>query len=324
MFVVCSHDTMHPGINKMNVYHGRHNNSVMTNQQLQLFVKIADTGSFTKAGQELNLTQPAVSRAMSSLETEMGVKLLIRDRRNGILLTDVGKRILVLFRDILQSFEKVDQEIAQEKGLDIGTVRVGAFPVASSYFLPKIMSVITEKYPQLEFELHEGTIDEIKDWLDKRVVDVGLIIPPDGDLDTIPLFREKMYAVIREGHPLQDCSVIAVKDLSHDSMIMCRSGYESPIVDLYRRADTKLQARFVVRNVNTALNMVQEGLGTAILSQLSLWALPPNVLVRELEPEAFRDIRLAVPSRSDTSIAVNLFIETALKLFGGDQGGGNI
>ncbi|MBG9804496.1 LysR family transcriptional regulator [Brevibacillus laterosporus] len=306
-------------INKMNVFYRGHIIFVMTHSQIELFVKIADTGSFTKAGLELNMTQPAVSRAISTLESELDVTLLIRDRKNGIMLTDVGKRILVLFRDILQSFEKVHQEIASEKGLEIGTIRVGAFPVASAHFLPKMIKVMTEKYPQLEFVIYEGTIDEIKEWLETRVVDIGLIIPPDDEFETIPLFRERMYAVIRDDHPFQNRSVISVKDLGSESLISCKSGYEPPIVDLFNRARVDLNIRFVVKNVNTALSMVQEGLGIAVLSQLSLWALPPNVLKRELEPEAFREIRLAVPSLKESSIAVQMFIHTARELFSGDH-----
>jgi DNA-binding transcriptional LysR family regulator len=72
---------------EMHVNHKEHTRFDMNNSQLQLFVKIAETGSFTRAGQELNMTQPAVSRAISSLENELDVTLIIRDRRNGIVLT---------------------------------------------------------------------------------------------------------------------------------------------------------------------------------------------------------------------------------------------
>ncbi len=95
-------------INKMNVFYREDTNTVMTHSQLILFVKIAETGSFTKAGQELNMTQPAVSRAISTLESELEVTLIIRDRKKGIILTDVGERLLAIFRDILNGFNKVE------------------------------------------------------------------------------------------------------------------------------------------------------------------------------------------------------------------------
>lgn len=261
------------------------------------------------------MTQPAVSRAMSTLEAELGVALLIRDRRNGIMLTDIGRRLLGMFRDILKSHERIEQEISKEKGLEVGTIRVGAFPVASSYFVPKIISAIIAKHPKLEFELHEGTIDEVKEWLDTRVIDIAFIIPPDEAFETVPLYKERMYAVLREDHPLGGSDVISVKELSGYPLISCKSGYEIPIVDLFQRAETDFTIKFIIKNFNTVLSMVQEGLGFAILSQLSLQSLPPNVIKRELRPEAYRDIRLAVPSLEEASLAVKLFIQTALALF---------
>ncbi|ANY68518.1 LysR family transcriptional regulator [Paenibacillus sp. BIHB 4019] len=287
----------------------------MTNSQLTIFIKIAETGSFTKAGLELNMTQPAVSRAISTLETELGVVLLIRDRRNGVLLTDIGRRLLTMFREILKSYERIEQEISREKGLEIGTIRVGAFPVASAYFLPKIMRAIAYKYPHLEFELHEGTIDEVKEWLHTRIIDVALIIPPDEAFETIPLYKERMYAVMRDDHPLAGNEVISVKDISGNPLINCKSGYETPIVELFQRAETELEIKFIIKNVNTLLSMVQEGLGMSILSELAMQSLPPNVIKLELSPEGYREIRLAVPSLEEASLAVKLFIETALELF---------
>lgn len=300
---------------KMNVTYRRHTLHVMTNTQIQLFVRIAETGSFTKAGLILNMTQPAVSRAISSLEAELDVPLLLRDRRSGVQLTEAGKRILVLFREILGTFAKVDQVVADEKGLQVGTIRVGAFPVAAAHFLPRIIGAIADQHPGIEFELHEGNIDELRSWLETRVIDVALLIPPDGDWETIPLYREKMYAVLRDDHPLSDQSVIPIKRLLEEPFITCKAGYEQPIVDLFERADVVLQPKYIVQSVNMALRMAEEGLGFPILSELALKTLPPRLVKRELEPEAYRDIRLAVPSLGEASHAVKLFIRTTLDLF---------
>jgi len=79
----------------MHVNYEEHTKIVMNNSQLQLFVKVAETGSFTRAGQEMNMTQPAVSRSISSLENDLGVTLIIRDRRNGIMLTEPARNWVV-------------------------------------------------------------------------------------------------------------------------------------------------------------------------------------------------------------------------------------
>lgn len=287
----------------------------MNKSLLQLIVKIADVGSFTKAGQELNMTQPAVSRAVNTLEAELGVSLLIRNRRKGVILTDVGERVVYIFRGILDGYEKVSQEVAREKGLETGVVRIGAFPVASTYFAPKIISHISKKYPNIRFEILEGTIAEIKEWIDLRQIDVGFIIPPIDEFETFHLHREELYAVLREDYPLSIKDVIATSDLLDQSLILCKAGYESPVLEWFDKSGEAIQAKYSLYNNMTTLQFIQEGMGIAVMAELSLLNLPDNVVKRRLNPTGYRDIYMAVSSFEDCSIAVKLFIETALQLF---------
>ena len=81
------------------------------------------------------MTQPAVSHAISSIESELGVTILIRDKRQGLLVTDVETEFLYIL-EILNGVE-IEQEVAMEKGHEVGTIRIGSFPSASAHFLPK-------------------------------------------------------------------------------------------------------------------------------------------------------------------------------------------
>jgi DNA-binding transcriptional LysR family regulator len=287
----------------------------MNKSMLQLIVKIAELGSFTKAGQELNITQPAVSRAVSTLEAELGVTLLIRNRRQGVMLTDIGERVVRLFRGILDGYEKVDQEIAREKGLETGIVRIGAFPVASTYFVPKLLSHIANKYPNIKFEIVEGTISEIKEWIELRRIDVGFIIPPIDEFEAFHLHREKLYAVLREDHPLSAKAVIKAADLLDQSLILCAAGYESPVLDWFDQSGDTIKAKYTLHNNMTTLQFIQEGMGMAVMAELSLTHLLDNIVIRRLDPPGYRDIFMAVSSFEECSIAVKMFIETALQLF---------
>lgn len=288
----------------------------MNKGQMELFVKIAESGSFTQAGRDLNMTQPAVSRAISSLESELDVALLVRDRR-GVTLTDVGKRILVEFRNILKGFDKVEQEIASEKGLEKGLISVGAFPAAAAYFLPKIIGSIARRYPGLEFRLFEGTVAEVREWLETGVIDAGILIEPFDGLHTFPLFKEKLYAVLPEGHRLAEKPVVGVKELENEPMVVCKSGYEPPVVDLFNRAGAEIHPKYVTTSYHTGLNLVKEGLASGLMSRLSLLSPPAGVVIREIDPPATRDIRLAVNPAGKPSIAVQVFIDTALERFAG-------
>ncbi|ABK85021.1 MULTISPECIES: LysR family transcriptional regulator [Bacillus] len=287
----------------------------MTITQLQVLIKTIELGSFTKAARVLNMTQPAVSHAISSIESELGVTILIRDKRKGLIVTDVGSRILVHIREILNGVEKIEQEVAMEKGHEVGTIRIGSFPSASAHFLPKMINHFKEKYPNLEVVLYEGTIKEVEDWLVSRVVDIGIVILPNKEMEIVPLTKGKMVVILREDHPLCKKNAITIRDLENEPIILCKGGYEPPIIDMFKQINVPLRAEYVISTVTTALNMIQEGLGIAILAELSLTNLPKNVQTRELEPQVWREIALAVPSLKDSSIAVQLFIEEFQALF---------
>jgi DNA-binding transcriptional LysR family regulator len=291
----------------------------MTITQLLVFSKIAEYRSFTKAGQVLNMTQPAVSHAISSLESELDVTLIIRDRKKGILLTEVGKRVLTHVREMLKSQEKIEQEVAAEKGLNVGLIRVGAFATASTYFLPQIIGSIQNEYPNIEFELYEGTDEQIKKWLESRVIDVGFVVPPVKGMDSLPLYQSKMSVALRKDHPLANQSVIQIQDLKHEPIIICKSS-EFPVLDLFEQAQTDLNVKLMVQNANTMLNMVQEGIGLAIMTEISYLSLPSQVMTREFAPPLWKEIHLAVPSLKGVSHAVQLFIHTTDKLFSRENG----
>ncbi|EJQ52551.1 LysR family transcriptional regulator [Bacillus hominis] len=287
----------------------------MTITQLQVLIKTVELGSFTKAAGMLNMTQPAVSHAISSIESELGVTILIRDKRKGLIVTDVGSRILVHIREILSGVEKIEQEVAMEKGHEVGTIRIGSFPSASAYFLPKMINIFREKYPNLEVVLCEGALKEVEDWLLSRVIDIGIVILPNKDMEIVPVTKGKMVVVLREDHPLCKKSSITISDLENEPIILFKGGYEPPIIDMFKQANVPLRVEYAVSTVTTSLNMIQEGLGIAILAELSLTNLPKNVQTRELEPKVWREIALAVPSLKEASLAVQLFIEEFQELF---------
>ncbi|MDR4985099.1 MULTISPECIES: LysR family transcriptional regulator [Bacillus cereus group] len=287
----------------------------MTITQLQVLIKTVELGSFTKAAGVLNMTQPAVSHAISSIESELGVTILIRDKRKGLIVTDVGNRILVHIREILNGVEKIEQEVAMEKGHEVGTIRIGSFPSASAYFLPKMINIFREKYPKLQLVLCEGALKEVEDWLLSRVIDIGIVILPNKDMEIVPVTKGKMVVVLREDHPLCKKRSITINDLENEPIILFKGGYEPPIIDMFKQANVPLRVEYAVSTVTTSLNMIQEGLGLAILAELSLANLPSNVQTRELEPQVWREIALAVPSLKEVSIAVQLFIEEFKVLF---------
>jgi DNA-binding transcriptional LysR family regulator len=307
--------TIQLNIKEMNIINKEHEYFIMTITQLLVFVEVADHQSFTKAGQVLNMTQPAVSHAISSLEKELDVTLIIRDRKKGILLTDIGKRILVYVREMLNNKDKIEQEVAAYKGLEVGTIRVGSFAAASSYFLPKIIREIQQQYPQLEIVLYEGSIHDVKEWLEQRVVDVAFVVASPPQFETSPLYQDSMVAVIPEDHPLQTKEAIHLQDLKDETLVVCQGGGNLPINEQLAKEGISLKANYFVQQANTALKMIAEGLGIAILPELSLGTLPAKFQKRQLFPHISREIQLATLPLKESSVAVRLFVTITKQLF---------
>jgi DNA-binding transcriptional LysR family regulator len=283
--------------------------------QIQLIVKISETGSFTKAGEQLHMTQPAVSRIVAAVESELGTKLINRNRKSGLVFTEIGEQILILFRNVMGELQKVEELVAAEQGLEIGKIHVGAYPTACTRFIPKIIRKMEEKHPGLEIKLSEGSVTQVKEWLRTRAIDVGITISQDNDFDVIPLVKDELIVVIHSLHPLAQKEFIETPDLESENLILGRGGYDLQVHAIFKEYNMKPMIRFVVDHIDTALSMVKEGLGIIVTTKGAIFSLPEQVTYRELKPSMFRDINIAVPDLKDISKATDVFIQTARSLF---------
>ncbi|SDZ08064.1 DNA-binding transcriptional regulator, LysR family [Evansella caseinilytica] len=288
----------------------------MTIARFEVFTKVVDLGSFTKAAEELNMTQSAVSHAIASLETEWGTKLLIRDRRKGLLLTEIGQNTLVHIREILNRMEKINQELALAANLERGTIRTGTFASASSCLLPKILAKFQKKHPKIAFSFFEGSYEEIMEWLDTGVIDVGFIVQSEADLPyyTVPLTRDEMVVGFSPNHKLHKQPLIGIDDIKNEPFIMPKGMYQQHVEDIFRQAKASPCTRFEVHDCNTIANMVKEGLGITIGPELFL-KTQAEIEIGYLELSSWRYIALACPSLSEASPAVKAFLHVAKQEF---------
>ncbi|WP_049827331.1 LysR family transcriptional regulator substrate-binding protein [Paenibacillus maysiensis] len=161
----------------------------------------------------------------------------------------------------------------------------------------------------------EGTIADVQEWLDNRQIDVGLLIPSDETTDSFPLYREGIYAVMREDHPLMEKNVISPEDLREEPMLLWKAGYEPPVLKWFESAGVTPQVEYILYNFRTSLQMILAGEGLAVMSELSLLNLPQGISLKRLSPEAYRDIHIATGPEKECTIAVKTFIEAAQTLF---------
>lgn len=291
----------------------------MTITQLKVLSTVVDLGSFTKAAEALHMTQSAVSHAIASLEADLGVVLLIRDRHRGLALSDFGRRVLEPARRILNGVSHIEQEALSVRGLESGTLRLGSFPSAAVRMLPRIMSAFGRLHPNIEIVLFEGSDQEVLDWLDSRAIDVGVVAQSAVGPGMTLLAKDRMVAVLPPDHAQRYGPVVTVATLAGQPFIMSSGGCEPLIQELFAHAGCAPAVRFAVRDTETILNMVREGLGITMMPEMALPDRLPDVVVKALEPDAWRYLGLRSSSDEATPSA-RAFVALAQSLFSPAEG----
>lgn len=178
------------------------------------FVKTVETGSFTRAAQELDYAQSSISKMVSDLETEWGMALMERSKK-GVCLTSAGEQILPFLRKVLQDHQKLEGQICRMNGLETGVVRIGTFASVAINWLPNLFAALQLDYPGIEYEMLLGDYEEVEHWIDEGRVDCGFLrLPTLPKFDTILLKQDEYKVVLPSDHALAKKETVAAEDLN--------------------------------------------------------------------------------------------------------------
>lgn len=297
----------------------------MTLFQLEVFLKVVETASFTKAGEQIGLSQSAVSQAVAALELELNIKLLHRSR-NGVSLTKIGERITGLIRDLIMIKTKIIDEASGMTGIETGTVKIGSIASMSAKLLPGMIGSFKKRFPGVEVILYEGSYEEIKNWIKLSVVDVGVVTEKKHENEFIPLLQDKMVVFVKENHTLSNQSQIDLREIANEPFIMPKE-CQRVLQTIFKGQGIFPTIQFEVSDVATIIAMVQEGVGNTILPEMAIPATLTNVNVSYLSPQVYQNLGLEVRSTNYMSSALTAFIYEAqeytknlsLKLFNNYQ-----
>ncbi|MGD8190910.1 LysR family transcriptional regulator [Brevibacillus ginsengisoli] len=278
----------------------------MTLIQFEVLLTVVKEGSFTKAGDVLGMTQSAVSHIISNLESELGVTLLIRDRR-GIKLTAAGEKVVNHVEQIIQHVDLLQSDLLAYKGLAKGTIRIGSFPSVSAHLLPLAMKTFRASYPEIELIFLDGTNQEVRNWLFTGAIDVGFVSLPDSEFETTFIVHDEMKVLVPSTHSLASKRSLEVEDIRDEAFIMTKGGCEGMIRKIFKACNPDI--KYEVKETSTILTMVQQGFGITILPSMALPAKLPQAVVLSFDPPVYRSLGLAVNSLDASSKAVQMFIE---------------
>ena len=278
-------------------------------QKYQAFLKTVETGSFTRAAALLSYSQSGVSRMIRDLEREWNVSLLERNR-GGVRPTSDGMKLLPHARRLCEEYRKLQMEVDALSGLQSGMIRIGTISSVATHWLPRVIRRFQRDYPNIGYELLLGDYTEIETWIGEGRVDCGfLLLPTRPEFETVFLERDQLMAVIPQGHPMASLEKFPAAALEREPFLLLDKGERSEVVRFLQAHHLTPDVHFTTWDDYAIMSMVESGLGVAILPRLILRRAPYQILEKELDVEAYRDIGLALRQRETAPRAVKRFLE---------------
>lgn len=182
---------------------------------LGYFLAISREENFTRAAEQLHVTQPTLSRQIADLEQELGVKLFTRSNHN-IILTEDGMILKRRAQEIVSLADKTKRDfLSKEKSLE-GTITIGSGEFLSTRILTDCIAAFRKLHPLVRYEVYSGNTGNIKDNIERGLLDMGLILDPVDirKYDFVPMpVKEQWGALVRDGTPLAEKAFVLPKDL---------------------------------------------------------------------------------------------------------------
>ena len=273
------------------------------------FVKTVETGSFTRAAQELDYAQSSISKMVSDLETEWGMTLMERSKK-GVCLTSAGEQILPFLRKVLQDHQKLEGQICRMNGLETGVVRIGTFASVAINWLPNLFAALQRDYPGIEYEMLLGDYEEVEHWIDEGRVDCGFLrLPTLPKFDTILLKQDEYKVVLPSDHALAKKETVAAEDLNGLPFLLLEHGGKTEVSDLLEQYHVQPDIRFITWEDFAIMAMVEKDMGVSILPDMILRRIPYQIEIRSLQTPYCRPIGLAMKRMKALPPAVQKFIE---------------
>ena len=280
---------------------------------LRYFLTVAKEQSFTKAAEQLHITQPTLSRQMTALEDELEITLFLRTGKR-TTLTDEGILLKRRALEILNLEEKTLKELKGKEDVVEGTITIGCGEFAAVETLARICKTYKEKYPLVQIALHTATADTVYGMMKKGLVDIALFLEPvdTEGLDYIRIADCDHYCVgMRPDDPLAEKELIKKEDLIGKPLILPeRMNIQSELANWFEKDFSNLQIAFTSNLGTNAGVMAANGLGYPISIEGAAKYWREDILVqRRISPEIMTSTVIAWRRNIPYSLAVSKMIE---------------
>jgi LysR family transcriptional regulator, low CO2-responsive transcriptional regulator len=288
-----------------------------TLHQLQILEAIAKHGSFTRAAEELELTQPTISQQIKRLTSTIGMPLFEQLGKQ-VHLTAAGKEVLSASATISERFAQLETVLDELKGLKQGRINLVASTTAK-YFVPRLLGTFHRKHPEIELNLkitnQEGVLARLANNQDDLYF-TGRP-PKDLDIELRPILENPLVVVASSNHPLAGKKNISLKQLALEPFIFREAGSGTRLVIEQFLAENRVAVDVIIElSSNEAIKQAIAGeLGISILSQHALALEDRDGLLTILHVEGFpiqRHWYVIYPAGKQLSVAAQAFLDFSI------------
>jgi DNA-binding transcriptional LysR family regulator len=291
----------------------------MTPDQLITFATVAEHGNISRAALALHLSQPAVSGQLRQLQDEFGEPLYQRDGR-GIRLTSAGEQLAIYATRMRETFGQANALRNALRGLESGTLRIGASTTPASYLLPYLIAEFHRRYPDVTIHTIDGNSADIVAGL--MSLDIAMIEGPVGEglapgIGVVPWRKDEIVAIVPEAHPLaaQDAEQVKLVDIRPYPLVLRESGsgVRQLVERAFARAGVPMRVALEIAGVEGVKEAVRAGMGVGFVSAMSMRHEDGALRRLSIAPEALtRRFSILMPHVATPSRAAARFQELCL------------
>lgn len=277
---------------------------------IQVFLTVAEEGSFRRAAERLGYTQAGISYIINNLEEETGLTLFVRDR-SGVHLSPEGQHLLPQVRQLDMDNRVLSQTVNELKGLENGTLRVVTFESVSIHWLPGILAEFTRDFPGINIELiSEEDNHIVEQMVLTGAVDCGFFLTGvKAPIDVFKLHEEPILAVVGPNHEMANAKYFPVSRLGEFPYIEMKYDSHTGIKHIFERHNVQPNTAFSIDNDFAALAMASKGLGFCVFPEMLLQSLSLDLRFLKFDERETRVLSIGTRSVDTASTACLKFIE---------------
>ena len=272
----------------------------MDSKKLEILMTAVDLGSFTRASEVVGYTQSGLTHLVDSLEREIGLTLVRRDR-SGISLTREGETLMPSIREFLRANARLENQIAAITAKKTQTIRVAAYSSIAMHWIPEILYRFRRVCPEVDVDLR--MVDhalEPFELLEKWSTDVIFAARQTGiTCDWTPLWNDVMYAILPPDYPTQGRDSFPIEEFEGKDFLMPYGRFDIDVTAAFEKNKVRPRIRPCHVDDETVIRMVSKGLGLSMMADMMIRGRTSDVKILPITPYSARELGMGMQHREE-------------------------